>query len=157
MQAGAKFAVPCVATTSSGLRPGRWVLRYCQMMDKCGYKKGRLFTMARPGRASHQPLLVHFEDLFYSTIEAIQAQRNSLIKPEVVVREIYGIFRTLRRGATAHATNRRIDPELRKAINWWHSEFVAYQKGKIASLSLPEIYAQLNYIKEFVLGFSEAF
>ena len=97
-ESGAKFALPCVGVTQSGLKPGRWVYRYCMDMDKCGFRTGKLFTMGRAGRLQQrQPRLVDFEDAFYSTIEAIQAQQNSLIPPDVMVREAYGILRTLRR------------------------------------------------------------
>ena len=156
-ESGAKFALPCVGVTQSGLKPGRWVYRYCMDMDKCGFRTGRLFTMGRAGRLQKkQPRLADFEDAFYSTLEAIQAQHNSLIPPDVVVREVYGILRSLRRGVTAHATNERIDGDLLAAINRWHSELRAHNKGRVAALSMPEMYAQLDHIKKFLLGFSGA-
>lgn len=138
---GEKFALPCVAVTKgSGLKPGLWALRYCRLLKKAGQVGGYLFP---------DPLS-HYEDMFYSMLEEVQTRRPKLIRPKVDVREDFGIYRSLRRGVTSHATNMDVSSTLVDAINRWRSE----RNSEVARLDMAGSYARLDSIKPTVLRYS---
>ncbi len=88
-------------------------MRYCRMLKQAGQKGGYLFP---------DPLS-HYEDMFYSMLEGIQASRSDMISPSLDVREDFGIFRLVRGGGGAsHALNMEIDEALVKAINRWRDK-----------------------------------
>ncbi len=139
---GSKFAIPCVSETKgNGLRPGIWAMRYCRMLKTSGQVGGYLFP---------DPLS-HYEDMFYSMLEDVQARRKDLIKPTVDVREEFGIHRSLRRGVTSHALNMGIDKGLVDAVNRWRSEL----NSEVARLDMAGSYARLDSIKPAILRYSE--
>ena len=143
---GEKIGIPCVAaTTGSGLLPGRWAFRYCQVCKALGYKGGRLFTM---GRA--QGKLFEFEDPFMEILEEVQTQRPDLIPPEVDVREDYGILRSLRRGSCAHATNLQIPQVLINAMNRWRQEY----RRDVPKLQMSDHYSRLDALRPTILRYS---
>lgn len=141
---GAKFAVPCVAVTQgSKLEPGVWALRYCRLLKQKGQVDGYLFP----------DNLGAYDDMFYSMVEAVQLRRTDLIKPKVDVREAFGIFRSLRRGAASHATNMGIDRTLIDAVNRWRTE----RNSQFARLDMAETYSRLDTLKPTVLKYSDGF
>jgi hypothetical protein len=91
--------------------------------------------------------------MFYSMIEYVQVRRPDLIKPKVDVREAFGIFRSLRRGAASHAINMGIDRALIDAVNRWRTE----RNSLFARLDMPETYSRLDTIKTTVLRYSGGF
>ena len=115
---GSKLAIPVVAVTGrSGIQAGRWASRFCNLERLMGKRNGRLFTMSLVnGR------LAEFDEMFYGILEDIQALDSDLISEDVLVREIYGILRSLRRGVTSHVLNIGMDERLFKAINRWRLE-----------------------------------
>jgi hypothetical protein len=138
---GEKFAIPCVSVTKgSGLQPGVWAMRYCRLLKASGQEGGYLFP---------DPL-GHYEDMFYSMLEDVQAKRKDLIKPTVDVREDFGIHRSLRRGVTSHALNMDINRALVDAVNRWRSE----RNSEVARLDMAGSYSRLDSIKPTVLRYS---
>ena len=113
---------------------------YCRMLKASGQKGGYLFP---------DPLS-HYEDMFYSMLEDVQAKRKDLIKPAVDVREDFGIHRSLRRGVTSHALNMDIARALVDAINRWRSE----RNSEVARLDMAGTYSRLDSIKPTVLRYS---
>jgi hypothetical protein len=81
------------------------------------------------------PSLVEWEDDFFTLLEQVQATTN-LIDDAKVVRDIFVILRTLRRGVTIHARNMRVDEDIIKAVNRW---IKADGKGA-ARLDMIELY-----------------
>mgnify|MGYP007080209174 CR=1 FL=1 len=147
---GAKFKIPICGTTHySGLRPGIWCSRLCALLTEQGRTKGYLFGFTD----SHHPQLKEFHDIFYEVLEEVQEARPDLIKPEVEVRELFGILRTLRRSATAHATNMRIPKDIIEAINRWRRE----KNSDVPALDMQGVCARLDFIKPTVLMCSESF
>ena len=63
-----------------------------------------------------------FEEDFFEPLEHIQASDTKLIDKKMEVREEFGLWRSLRKGVTAHALNMGGPPELINAINRWRDE-----------------------------------
>ena len=146
--AGAKFAIPCMAVTSgSGLTPGIWAIRCCNMQRLAGHRNGRLFTMNQPNGK-----LCEFEQAFYTVLEEVQGRRPDLISPQVEVRDDYGILRSLRRGVTSHAINMQVDSVLIHAVNRWRVE----RASDAPNSNMQDIYAELEHLKPTILRYSDA-
>jgi hypothetical protein len=94
---------------------------------------------------------MEFEDDFYSLLEKVQATTD-LIDSEVVVRDDYGILRSERRGATAHARNMGVLKELVNTINRWRSE----EAGAVR-LDMADVYTTLEALIPTMLQYSRAF
>lgn len=146
---GRFFWMPCVATTShTKLNPGRWVQRLVDLIHNEGRRTGRLFQRAR-----RHPKLSEFEDNWYKILEVVQI-KTSLIETTVDIREEAGIARSLRRGVTAHARNRRVDREEIEAINRWHTQ--TNGPGNRGALPMIDVYSKLDAMKPTYLRFSKA-
>jgi len=147
---GAKFKIPICGTTEfSKIRPGIWITRLCSILTRQGRTHGYLFGTTD----DHEPKVGEFHDLFYEVLEGIQDTRPNLIGPEVDVRDLYGILRTLRRSATAHATNRRVPKDIIEAVNRWRTE----RKSDVPVLDMHGVYARLDLLKPTVLLYSLRF
>jgi hypothetical protein len=142
-----KFAIPCIRTTQgTHLRPGVWVERLLWVKKEMGQTHGKLFT-----RNLRRAKLCEFEDDFYRMIEQIQ-DTTDLIPPEVDVRNEYGLPRTTRRTATAHARNMRLPKDLMDAIHRWGKEMNA--KTGVPRLDMQDTYTTLDSISPLMLEFS---
>jgi hypothetical protein len=146
---GARFPIPCVAiTTGSRLRPGIWLKRYIHLLRLAGRRGGYLFGKDNGSK----PKLCQFDNDFYSVLEDVQAARADLLAATVYVQEKYGILRSLRRGVTGHATNMEVPEKTINAVNRWRKEM----GSNSPSLTLSEMYADLNQIKPTILRYSDA-
>jgi hypothetical protein len=68
------------------------------------------------------------------------------------LRDKFGINRTTRRGATAHARNMQVDEDIIKAVNQW----MKYDAGA-ARLDMIELYSDLNALTPPYLRYSRVF
>jgi hypothetical protein len=144
---GHKFAIPCVKEMlGTHLRPGVWVERLIAVKKEMGQTHGKLFA-----RNLRRAKLVEFEDDFYRIIERIQ-DTTDLISPEVDVRSEYGLPRTTRRTATAHARNMRLPKDLMDAIHRWGKEMNA--KTGVPRLDMQDTYTTIDSIAPLILEFS---
>jgi hypothetical protein len=144
---GSKFSVPCVGTTEgTNLRPGRWVQRLVKLMKGAGTRSGRLFQ-----RKLNPPRMCEWEGDFMTLLELVQAT-TELIERKVEVRDSFGISRTIRRGATAHARNMKVDEDLIKAVNRWMND-----GGGVARLDMIELYSDSTALTPTYLRYSRAF
>jgi hypothetical protein len=68
--------------------------------------------------------LAEFENDFYTVLERVQAESNA-IDDDVVVREAFGILRSLRKGNAAHALNVNVPESLIRVFNRWRRSIEA--------------------------------
>ena len=147
---GAKFRVPVAAETAgTGLKPGIWAHRYCNLMKEAYPNKqpGYLFQ-----RNLASPKLFEFEEDFYSVLEEVQTLRPDLIASTIDVRDDFGILRSTRRGVSGHVINMNVDPRLVNAVNRWRVE----KNADVPALDMPNMYARLDLLKPTVLRYSIA-
>jgi hypothetical protein len=143
---GAKFALPCVATTQgSTLEPGKWMKQLVETLRGCQVRKGRLFQ-----RMLASPRLYEFEDDFFTVLEKIQSIMD-LIADSVDVRGAYGILRSTRRGVTSHAQNIQIREDDIKAFNRWGKDLNA--RSGATRLDMIEVYSKLEALAPTLLRF----
>jgi hypothetical protein len=89
----------------TGLEPGKWLARHLKMVAKKGRTEGYLFSK-RGGKRSY---LSDFQEDFFWPLEELQSRGNKHLEMDCDLWEEYGIWRSLRRGVTAHAINRKVD------------------------------------------------
>ena len=142
----AKFWIPCAGTTQgSNLEVGKWATRYYDSLKKIGRNGGYLFSV-HDGKRSK---LSEFDEFFYPVLERVQ-QKTDLIKDNIKVREDFGIWRSLRRGVTAHAINMSVPSDLIRLINRWRSERDSGKRGK----DMLEVYSVLKSLVPTVVKYS---
>jgi hypothetical protein len=95
--------------------------------------------------------MFEWEGDFMTLLELVQATTD-LIGKEVELRDKFGINRTTRRGATAHARNMKVDEDIIKAVNQW----MKYDAGA-ARLDIIELYSELNALTPTYLRYSRVF
>ena len=149
---GASFQVPTSAKTASGINPSEWLQLHLHELDKAGRTGGCLFGEADGSKAK----LTDFEELFCTTLEECAgspANATSKLIPDTCnVREEFGLWRSLRRGVTAHTINQRVDPMLIHQINRWRMEM----NNQAGSAVLLDICAELEALLPTALRHSLA-
>ena len=94
-----------------------------------------------------------FEGDLHLVLETIQ-RTTSLIDAKVDVREEYGMFRSLRRGATTEAHNQEVAESVIEMNN--RCRKVERAKGKKAGLTLSQHYTEVKQAVSVLLKFSKA-
>ena len=149
---GASFQIPAAAKTKTGINPSEWQGLYLMELDKAGRTGGYLFGKEDGSKAR----LGDFEENFFSTLEEYAgSQENTttkLISENIDIREEFGLWRSLRRGVTAHAINQGVDPLLIHQINRWRTEM----NNQAGSTVLLDIYAELEALLPTALRYSLA-
>jgi hypothetical protein len=86
-------------------------------------------------------------------LEQVQARTDLIVDKEMdVVRDWYGIGKTTRRGATAHARNMGVDEDLIKVVNRWMKD----GRGSVR-LDMIELYSESEALTPTYLRYSRAF
>ena len=147
--AGHTFPVPMAGRTQgTQIDAGKWVSRLVKTLHQQGRRNGYLFSVDNGMKAR----LGDFEDDFYELLETVQDQQPELIPPEVDVREEYGIWRSLRRGVTAHALNQGVPRPLINSINRWRNE----REGSGSATCMIDVYTELEGLIPYLLRYSSA-
>lgn len=146
---GSKFFLPIAAVTEgTGIQAGKWFRRFIGHIDVTRRRTGALFQKLR-----EIPKMFEFEEDFFSAIELTVATRPHLLPPSIDIREDFGLFRSLRRGSTAHAINRQVPRLIIDTINRWRKE----RNSDNPSLPMRDHYAKLEALLETLLLYSTAF
>lgn len=148
---GSKFSFPCVNVTSgSGLNPGVWIRRLINIRSIETDDSGRIFY-----RGIIPAKLSQYEADFYDVLYKVQA-RSEAIDNQVEIPETFGIMRSSRRGATAHARNRKVGKDVIEAVHRWRKEALG-GAGVSIRLDLIDVYTSLDALSPTLLEYSNAF
>ena len=141
--------MPVVAKTQSGIDNLKWARRMVQIREEEGRSNGWLFQDLNLRRRKG----ADYEGDLHLVLETIQ-RTTSLIDNGVNVREEYGMFRSLRRGATTEAHNQGVLDTVIEMNNRWRK--VERAKGKKAGLTLSQHYTEVKQAVAVLLKFSKA-
>jgi hypothetical protein len=130
----------------TSLKPGKWVGRLVAKMRRAGIITGRLFQ-----RKLDPPRMGEWENDFMTILELVQST-TEFIDSEINVRDKYGMGRSIRRGATAHARNMCVDEDLIKAVQRWSKDATG-----AARLDMIELYSDADVLTPTYLRYSRAF
>lgn len=138
------------AETASGLKPGLWVSRLVDIIDKSGSRRtGWLFQ----DKDGSQKKMSAFEDDFYDRLFDIkdQDEDHRLFEPGVNILSDFHLARSFRRGATTRATNAGVSGTDIDWINRWNT-------GGSETISGPMrvVYTDRKQLLKTFLRFSSA-
>jgi len=148
---GSKFSFPCVNVTSgTGLTPGIWMKRLVEIRMQETDNSGRIFF-----RGTIPARLSQYEPDFYDVLFKVQANSDA-ISNQVEIPDTYGIMRSSRRGATAHARNMKVGKDVIEAVHRWRKEAFG-GAGVSLRLDLIDVYTSLDALSPTLLEYPNAF
>jgi hypothetical protein len=140
--------MPLVDKTASGLRPGDWLVRLLDTMEREGITNGKLLQ----GKRGEAARLSKYAEGLFSCLEHIQVARPDLIDKDIDVREDYGLSRSCRQGVTTHARNVGVHTDVIQANNRWRREEIA--RGGRPWLTMQDYYTDVKQSLPLLLKFS---
>ncbi len=84
--------------------------------------------------------MTDYEEVFYEILHDVQDQRPDLIGPEVDVEQVYGFYRSFRRGATTRAIKVGVSVPDIDLINTWRK--VERAGGMQPSMAIRDRYTE---------------
>lgn len=133
------FVQPLAFSSASGLNYKLWLGRALAAWEALGVTSGPMFQ--RQGRRGGivRSRASELDPMFHLILKRVQGARTDLIPDSIQVEEEYSVSRSLRRGATSQALNKKIPAEVIEANNRWHQR--ERSRGMTPSLSMLHRYA----------------
>jgi len=91
---------------------------------------------------------------FLKQLQKVQEARPDLIPPSIEVGQHYSIFRSLRRGSTARARDRKVDQDCIDVHNRWRT--LERTSGQRSKASMRDYYTDLRLTLNLLLEYSRA-
>jgi hypothetical protein len=135
--------------TSSGLKIREWLERLVALRERQGRYHGPAFCNDN----GEVVRMTDYEEVFYEILHDIQDQRPDLIGPEVDVEQVYGFYRSFRRGATTRAIEVGVSVPDIDLINRWRK--VERAGGMQPSMAMRDHYTEVVQLKTSRLRFSK--
>lgn len=143
-----------VKITASGIEIGKWIARLVRVLKAEGRNDCRT---PGPAFCDDQGQVLSYgyvNDLFHEEIIKIQEMRPELIAGDVLVADIYNIYRSLRRGATSRATELNYSETLINLNNRWRT--TQSNKGTGGIKKMSQLYVEMALVMESLLQFSKS-
>ena len=111
--------------TASGLKPGRWITRLVDTLQRMGVVGGWLFQ----NESGDPRKMSEFNDKFYARLHQLLQNHPGLFPPNTNVYEDFGLPRSFRRGATTRAQNAGVSASDIDWINRWNTGGEEFAEG----------------------------
>ena len=135
--------------TKSGLEVRRWVEGLVRMRAAEGRSIGPAFCDKHGGVVKSSV----YEEEFFQSLERLQEAGCSLVDSGCV-RDLYGLGRSLRRGAVSEARSRGVPEDIVTLVNRWRT--VERAKGGRPSMGMRDHYSDIRLLKGVLVKFSLA-
>ena len=143
--------VPIAVITASRIPTKVWVSRLMHTRVKLeGCREGPLFADKRGRKATLKMYDGDFKGLLEKALE-----RSPKVFPEKTVIDDYQLKRSLRRGSTTEATNKKVPGESIDLMNRWRKRELA--QGAEPGLAMRQVYTQTILALESTLRYSQSF
>lgn len=139
-----------VDVTSSGIRVREWIERLVVLLNAENSEVGPAF------RNKDGSMLDYYwvNSQFISQVDNVQMTHPHLIDPSVDVSEHFSIYRSLRRGSTARASDMKVDSSTIDLHNRWRtSELLG---GRRSTKSMRDYYSDLRLTLNTRLSYTRA-
>ncbi len=144
------YLVAVVPVSASGVNVEQWMRRMVACHETGGRITGWVFARSDgKGRSS----ISDFDPIFHEALRDVQARRSDLIKGDVEVADVFSLRRSLRRGSTTQARNKKVPEEHIEFNNGWRKKQRAGAKAH--SLSMVQHYTDLKLALPYVLRYSK--
>ena len=152
MIARQKHKIPLAERTNSGVHNRKWLVRLLRAYDRRQVTQGPLFQPKPNSERSStiQQLDVWLHDLLVEC----QKEREDLLGNDLDSLGTYSFRRSLRRGSTTQARNKRVPKDVIVLNNRWRSQEQA--RGRFAQADMIDLYTDVVAALETLLQYSTA-
>ena len=143
----------CLANSSnSGILNRRWLERLAWLLRvESRHKEAGPVFCDRDGFVISSNFL---NKELHRNLSNLQASRPDLIPQDVVVTEVYNVYRPFRRGATTRAREAKVPKDIIKLNNRWSK--VERKSGKMPKMSMADLYTEMRQALATKLRFSKS-
>ena len=146
------YMQPLTVRTDSGIEVQKWIERSIRELDVRKISTGPLFRRTSKNGKIQRALVGDLDHLFHSLWKRIQHKRPDIIPESIKVEEEFSTRRSLRRGATTVAQNRKIDTAVIEMNNRWRKHIKS--RGVLPGMSMLERYSDAKASVEALVQFS---
>lgn len=139
-----------VDKTNSGIEVRKWVERLALYLKKEKRLSGPAFCHLDGSSYTSVEMNHHF----HSLLEDVQSCREDLLPSSVDVHEDYNIFRSLRKGSTARATDMKVPKTVIDLHNRWKT--IENSRGQRSQNSMSDYYTDLRLTSNIRLQYTRA-
>lgn len=148
------FFLPLACKSSSGVDIQLWVSRLLQAYQTLGVTSGPVFRVAKQGNKVKRSAMGDLDILFHGVLAKVQERWPRVLPPTTKIQDEISVRRSLRRGSTTEASNRKIPREVVEANQRWGKH--QRSRGILPSMSMMERYtdarANVGYLVQYSLG-----
>ena len=137
-----------VSVTGTGLNVREWVEWWAYVLKREGRTNGPAFC-----DLNGEVMMSRDVDCeFHNQLERVQGERPDLMEKDLDVRDRYSIYRSLRRGSTARAIDRKVPTPVLDLHNRWRTREML--KGQRGRSSMRDYYTDLVLVLDSRLEYS---
>ncbi|KAL7564157.1 hypothetical protein ACA910_021132 [Epithemia clementina (nom. ined.)] len=114
---------------------------------------GPLFRTVTKAGTVKRATVSHLDDLFHNILRCTQLKRPDVIPRDAKIDELYSVRRSLWRGATTEAQNRKIPDSIIESNNRWKKQMRAH--GVLSTMSMLERDTDAKASVETIIQFLE--
>ncbi|KAL7580596.1 hypothetical protein ACA910_003716 [Epithemia clementina (nom. ined.)] len=111
----------------------------CNTMD---VKAGPMFRTTTKANIPKRTTISNLDNLFHDILKQVQLRHLDIISPDLKKEDVFSIRRSLRRGATTEAQNRKIPKSIIESNNRWKKHMRA--NGLLPLMSMMERYTDAS-------------
>ncbi|KAL7568335.1 hypothetical protein ACA910_018467 [Epithemia clementina (nom. ined.)] len=112
-------------------------------------RKGPMFRAVQGKDKVVQATVGQLDSLFIDVLKRLQHRRPELLATEIKIDDEFSVRRSLRRGATTEAQNRKIPAHVVEANNRWKKHVRSH--GVLPSMSMLERYSDAKASMETII------
>jgi hypothetical protein len=145
---------PLCERSASGIEVKLWMGRAVKVYEQLGVVSGPLYRVVTPTTNKVKRATISDLDiLFHDVLKRVQIRYPNVINPSVNVEDDYSVKRSLRRGVTTEAQNKKVPRDVIDANNRWRRQMRSL--GIMPSMSMIERYSDAKASVESLVQFSE--
>ena len=138
------YMIPIAGTTNSGIRFFEWTRRFVMHLNARGTHEGWAFQRKDGTRA----LASDYRQNIFTKLENIQ-QTTTLIDPDVMIWDEYGVQRSGRRFFATHCTNMGVPPHLIELQARWQTDRANGERS--VQRTMLHTYSEVRNMKETLI------
>lgn len=137
--------------TQSGIQVGKWMDRLCLSLRRKGQSNGFVFQ----GRGGRQRKIGSFNQEFHDRLNRVKEIKSRLFESDLSIADAFSLRRSLRRGSTTEARNKKVREEVVEMNNRWRKFEKA--RGRMPSLNMADHYTEIRMSLPMLWEYSHSF
>jgi len=137
--------------TQSGIKAGVWMDRLCSSLKRRDRLNGFVFR----NKGGRQRKIGSFDPEFHERLNRVRDEKPRLFEPNQDITDAFSLRRSLRRGSTTEARNKKVRDEVVEMNNRWRKWETA--RGRMPSLGMAEHYTDIKLSLPMFWEYSHSF